>query len=148
MKFSTSRLYKMLCKAEPRVAKLTGYQVKFTEKSGRQLGKVFSKSPTLCNSRCSRDDCYVCKNSLSKGPTMCMVKSVVYEAVCASCDAEHRSGQSNQHRGRYVGQTSKTLYERSLKHIQGLNNHDTRGFAFKHWALVHPNPPQICVFCY
>ena len=72
---------------------------------------------------------------------MCNVKGVVYEAVCLQCDAEHRRGQSVKHCGRYVGQTAQTLYERSRKHLQGLKNHDTGGFAFKHWALVHPDSP-------
>ena len=38
------RLVKMLAKAEPRIAKITGYQMKFVEKSGRRLLNLFSIS--------------------------------------------------------------------------------------------------------
>ena len=141
-----SRLFKMLCKAEPRIAKLTGYEVKYTERSGKQLCKVLTMSPALSNARCSRNDCQVCLNTSANGPTMCNVKGVVYEAVCKQCDTEHRGGLIEKHRGRYVGQTSQTLYERSKKHIQGLRSHDMKGFAFKHWALVHSDsqaPPKL-----
>ena len=37
------RLIKMLARAEPRIAKVTKYQVKYAEKSGRQLSKFFPK---------------------------------------------------------------------------------------------------------
>ena len=39
------RLLKMLAKAEPRIAKLTKYQVKYVEKSGRKLAKMFPVEP-------------------------------------------------------------------------------------------------------
>ena len=41
------RLLKMLSKAEPRLAKVTGYQVKYVEKSGRKLSKYFRKFDIL-----------------------------------------------------------------------------------------------------
>ena len=75
MKFSTmmqvpsskdGRLIKMLAKAEPRLAKLTKYQVKYVERSGRQLHKLF---PTeIQKSCCFRSDCVVCKSKKSDGP--------------------------------------------------------------------------------
>ena len=37
------RLFLMLAKAEPRLYKITGYQVKYVESSGRQLSKSFPK---------------------------------------------------------------------------------------------------------
>ena len=62
------------------------------------------------------------------------------------CESDHKSDPSTPHKGRYVGQTAKTLYERSLKHLQGLRRHDVKGFAFKHWALCHQDlsvPPEF-----
>ena len=40
-----SRLLKMLVKAEPRIAKISQYQVKYVERSGKQLTKCFNKEP-------------------------------------------------------------------------------------------------------
>ena len=61
MKFSTTfkvpstkggRLLKMLSKAEPRIAKICGYQLKMVEGSGRPLSNMFSK--TFTDGRCHR----------------------------------------------------------------------------------------------
>ena len=52
------RLVKMLSKAEPRVAKITGYQVKYVEKGGRPLSRMFSKE--LSQNKCFRPDCAAC----------------------------------------------------------------------------------------
>ena len=41
------RLLKMLIKAEPKMAKISKYQVKYIEKSGKQLSKMFQKDPLL-----------------------------------------------------------------------------------------------------
>ena len=40
---SNGRLLKMLAKPEPRVAKITGYQIKFVEKPGKNLCNMFPK---------------------------------------------------------------------------------------------------------
>ena len=41
------------------------------------------------------------------------------------------------HEGLYVGQSSRTLYERACEHMNGLKNLDTANFLFKHWATAH-----------
>ena len=88
MKFTTimqvpsskdSRLLKMLAKAEPRLAKVTGYQVKYVERSGKQLSKFFAKEKT--EPKCHREECAVCVNSDPKKTSMCQVKGVVYAAL-------------------------------------------------------------------
>ena len=48
------RLIRMLAKAEPRIAKVTKYQVKYVEKSGRQLSKFFPKEKS--ENRCFRGE--------------------------------------------------------------------------------------------
>ena len=87
-----SRLLKMLAKSEPRLAKVTGYQVKYVEMSGRQLSKYFQKERS--ENRCFRIDCGVCVNSDTKKPSLCQVKGVVYTAVCVQCDKKFKEDMS------------------------------------------------------
>ena len=77
-----SRLFNMLAKAEPRLCKLTGYQVKYSEKSGRPLSKQF---PVPMSSKlCFREGCDVCKTHTGKGPSLCQIKSVVIRVFALS----------------------------------------------------------------
>ena len=138
-----SRLLRMLAKCEPRLAKASGYQSKYVEKSGRPLAKFF---PVSANTKCHRISCPVCSNEDLKGPSLCQVKSVVYECVCTLCDQNHKLDPSSKHLGRYIGQTSRTLSERATEHLAGLRRVDLKCHLVKHWALAHPEmltPPKF-----
>ena len=153
MKFTTvmqvpssknSRLLKELARIEPRVAKTSGYQAKLVEKSGRQLSKMFIKD--LGAIKCPRLDCIPCKNSSVKGTSMCRTKSVVYESVCALCETQHLFDPKSQHRGKYIGQTSRTLYECAIEHVRSLRNYESDSFSLKHWSIHHKDlerPPRF-----
>ena len=53
-----SWLMNKLCRAEPKLAKITGYSVKYVEKSGVQLARLFNRvtAPTKCH----WSDCSIC----------------------------------------------------------------------------------------
>ena len=130
------RLLKMLCKAEPRIAKISGYQVKFIEKSGQPLSHHFPKEPG--QSKCFREDCPVCINSSPEKPSLCQVKSVVYKGECQLC----AEGEPNT----YIGETSRTLAERVEEHHASCRRMESKSFMFKHWSDKHRNeehPPEF-----
>ena len=137
----------MLAKAEPRVAKVTGYQVKFVEKPGKSLCNMFPKE--ISQPRCYRESCAVCINSTSKHPTRCQQKGVVYFGICKICDAKFRAKESTgkvRHEGLYVGETSRTLSERAHEHRLALDRLDDSSFIVKHWSTKHSdmlNPPEF-----
>ena len=81
---NSGRLFKMLTKAEPRLAKSSGYQIKLIEKPGRPLTRFFNKS--FSSNRCHRTVCAVCSGSELKGPSKFGLKSVVYKGVCQICE--------------------------------------------------------------
>ena len=80
----------------------------------------------------------MCSKADGKRPTLCQVKSVVYTGVCLLCEAEHKLDPSVKHQGRYVGETSRSLSERSKEHLAAARRFDTGSFIVKHWALKHP----------
>ena len=73
-----SRLFREIAKIEPRLTKMTGYQVKLVEKSGRSLAKMLS--PNMSPPKCHRSDCLPCQN-----PEVipCAVLKMLYMKVSA-----------------------------------------------------------------
>ena len=139
-----SKLLREIAKIEPRLAKSTGYHVKLVERSGKPLSNMFSKS--ISSSKCHRSDCTPCSNSQIKGSFMCKVKSVVYEGVCNLCEAEFNLDKSLKHKGKYIGQTSRSLYERCGEHETSYRRMESKSFMFKHWAVAHSDlttPPTF-----
>ena len=80
----------------------------------------------------------MCLSHVGKGPSLCRVKSVVYQCVCLICDEIHKKTPHEPHNGLYVGETSRTLSERCDEHFKGLRRFDKSCFLLKHWALNHP----------
>ena len=138
------RLTKRLARAEPRVAKLTGYQTKIVEKGGTPLSRMFPKnfsSPT-----CGRIKCNVCKHHTGKKPSLCQVKSVIYSATCILCESEWNRDKTAKHKGKYIGETSRTLSERAFEHLASLRRYDMSSFMLKHWSICHAEllePPKF-----
>ena len=129
---------KELMKIEPQLAKLTGYNVKIVEKSGVQLARLFQRvySPSTCH----WNDCPACKFcDTSKKKSKCRVTNIVYEAVCIECEdtAAKQDGGKNNFIGRYIGESSRTLAERSKEHTDGAKNCEYDNFIVKHWVNHH-----------
>ena len=134
---SNGRLLKMLAKSEPRLAKITGYQIKFIEKPGRNLSNLFSKE--VSETKCYRESCAVCVNSDPEKPSKCQMKGVVYFGICSLCDRKYseRKNDSDRHEGLYMGETSQTLGERAQEHRLALSRLDESSFILKHWSTKH-----------
>ena len=103
-------------------------------------------STNLSDGKCQRPDCSVCYDPEQKGPSLCQIKNVVYEGVCKICENLHKLSPNSKHQGKYIGETYRTLYERSIEHKASLNRWDQSSFMFKHWALKHSeldSPPDF-----
>ena len=77
---------------------------------------------------------------------MCQVKGVVYSGICLVCEKKYREGGSESHQGIYIGETARTLSERSNEHRAGYRRMDFKNFMFKHWSNAHSdseNPPEF-----
>ena len=126
------------------MTKTTGYMVKMIEKGGRPLSLAFPK--TFTDGKCEREMCFVCKNPDIKGPSLCQVRSVVYQGVCVTCDKNHKEDGSRPHMGMYISETYRTLAERAEEHFAALKRFDFKSFMYKHWTLQHPecdSPPEF-----
>ena len=61
----------------------------------------------------------------------------MYESVCVLCENLHKIHKSEAHKGTYIGQTYRTLYERCGEHVAAFKRLDVSSFMLKHWALTH-----------
>ena len=69
---------------------------------------------------------------VGKGSSKCRRKSVVYQSECQACV------KSNLKPAIYIGETGRTLYERSLEHLDDVDKTRSSSHILKHWATVHP----------
>ena len=132
-----SVLLNNLIKSEDRLAVITGYNVKLVEQSGIQLARLF---PRVFNSdRCHWSNCPACREYDGKGGSRCRLSNVIYEGKCMTCEDEYKSGKREKKKiGCYIGESSRTLAERTVEHERGANSFETDNFIVKHWVIEHP----------
>ena len=105
--------------------------MRLVESAGTPLSRLFSLD--LSSGRCLRADCVVCELHNGNGSSKCRKKSVVYTSQCLVC---LESGSKD---GTYVGETGRTLFERSLENLSDVENKRSASHIFKHWAISHPD---------
>ena len=91
-----SILLNNLIKSEEKLALITGYNVKLVEQSGLQLSRLFQRVFTA--DRCHLTNCPTCKEFNGKGSSRCRINNVMYEAVCLTCDIQHKNGHREKKR--------------------------------------------------
>ena len=53
---------------------------------------------------------------------------------------------AKEKKGVYIGETGRSLAERSREHVKRMENSEKDNFILRHWALEHPamlDPPKI-----
>ena len=100
---------------------------------------------------CGRQDCVVCNQQDDKQQD-CRQRNVLYENHCQACKVDVQKDGSNKDdskkdgRGLYIGETSRSVYERSKEHQEDRDDREEDSHQVKHWVLDHPemsSPPQF-----
>ena len=135
-------LLKNLIKAEDNLALISGYNVKMVEQSGVQLSRIFPGMPSSTK-KCHWTDCPVCSESNVKGASGCRISNIVYEGECIDCLEDVENGiKTASDVGKYIGESGRTLAERSLEHVRGAKSFDKDNFIIKHWVLHHSDSTE------
>ncbi len=95
------------------------FKIRVDETSGRSLKQILQRSNPFKERQCSRDQCPVCTTG---GKGSCDMKGVNYEIQC-ECG------------GKYIGQSSRSSYERGREHFNQLRNE--KGVLWKHQSEEH-----------
>ena len=99
-----------------------GFQdrVKFVERNGANLGaQLVSKDPW--GSSCNQPECNMCSHQ----PGKCDLKGVVYQWECLLCKEEGI-------RAHYLGETSRTCFERMVEHKRQIEKGDAESPLVEH----------------
>ena len=90
---------------------------------------------------CEREDCVPCNQGDEKRIN-CKVRNILYENKCTVCNKDEdqkQSTKSYQMNGKwvYVGESARSLYERSKEHEKDKNDKMIESHQIKHWQLDH-----------
>ena len=141
---------------------LTGFRVRYQEAAGTKLANMFSTDLGR-GLHCGRHPCPPCDtNSEEKRPN-CRSSNILYESACMVCnptdnvtdktdaskllsspqeDLVHPSTQQPRKReGIYIGESSRSLHERSSEHENDAQNLTCKSHIIKHWMVKHPDLP-------
>ena len=87
---------------------------------------------------CHWPDCPTCANRETGKSSSCRISNIVYEATCIECLKQVSDGiKPKDQVGRYIGESSRTLAERSREHVAGAGNLEYENFIVKHWVISH-----------
>ena len=118
-----SRLRELFVRLVPTV----GFYVKVVERTGRKLQDMFPLTNLWGGQPCGREgDCVTCYQGAESIPD-CTAQSIHYENICSSCVPGARSKKQITREDLekvgaaavYVGETSRSINERSREHWQG-----------------------------
>ena len=138
-----ARLRKLFQRLEPTV----GLYVKVVERTGKKLQSLFPLN-LWDGAICGREqDCITCYQGAETIPN-CTKQSIVYENVCARCIPGARSREPVDTKdldpdkpALYVGETSRSIAERSREHWSSYKGGHEDSHINKHQLMEHNAAP-------
>ena len=133
-------LAKMMKDNEDGLAEMTRFRVKIQEAGGTKLARMFS-TDLGAGEPCGRENCQPCNSRTGCRPK-CKKQSILYESKCKECNPGEESShqEGNQPIGRigiYVGETSRSLFERTKEHFGDADGFKPGSHMVKHWMTSH-----------
>ena len=130
---------------------VTNRRVKMVEMKGTSLGQTFYNRNPWDGAGCSREDCHTCHQGGKQDKKEdCFRRNIMYESRFGTCeDKNEQPGEENGGRKSkkvktdladpniYVGETSRSLYERVKEHIRDGKNRAEDSHIAKHWDQAH-----------
>ena len=135
-------LAKRLREMFKRLEGIIGGGVKVVERTGTALARQFSLTRLWEGGPCWREDCVSCTQ---EGETVypCTRRNLVYENVCLNCHPEAGSKEGILDETKkgvqsvYVGESCRSLYERSKEHWRAFLDGKKDSHMLKHHVLIH-----------
>jgi hypothetical protein len=132
---------------EDEMVRITRFRVKFQEAGGVKLARMFS-TELATGTHCGRLECQPCADK-PEGRLTCKKQSILYESACKLCNQEDptiRKKDQRPREGIYVGETSRSLYERTKEHFGDKEAFKPGSHMVKHWMTSHAEDPECPAF--
>ena len=134
-------LAKRLREALREMEQTLGFRIKVAERAGRPLGSMFPLTSLWEGAQCGRGECITC---LQEGEEMppCSRKNLVYENICLECNPGATKGGDLETLKEgapslYIGETSRSIFERSREHWEGVRKGEEGNHMVKHQKMEH-----------
>ena len=132
-----------------RVEPTIGFTVKIVELSGLSLQSQFPLTTLWDEAACGREgECVTCYQGAEMLPN-CTKQSILYENVCHRCVPGAREDKKMKEEDLikeqpvlYVGETSRSLMERSKEHWASYRGRNKDSHMLRHQDLVHKGDPS------
>ena len=143
-------LAKKLRENEEKIANITKNRVKIVERTGTKLQDVLTKANPWKGIDCTRKNCLLChtKMKTEKNENQdCHKRSLVYEIKCLTCEKrelekieknENTKKREQIKQFKYIGETSRSSYERGWEHLNDLAQLKSSSHMLKHIVGEHP----------
>ena len=148
-------LAKLLRENEEKMGKFAKNKIKIIERAGIKLQDVLTRSNPWKGQDCQRTNCLLCltKKSTEKYTTQeCTKRSLVYETWCRTCEEQEiqkieeqqdvseqeikqQKAQIKLHK--YIGETSRSTYERGWEHLDAMAQLKSTSHMLKHAVGTH-----------
>ena len=109
-------------------------RIKIIERGGITIQRMLERPDPWGGEPCGREDCWICTSSheeSGKSIGKCSTEGAVYRVQCLDCK---ECGVVCE----YIGETSRSTYERSIEHQRALRNKDQKSPLYKHMEECHP----------
>ena len=119
-----------------------GFRVKIVERTGRSLGSKFPLNNLWAGAKCGREDCITCEQGGEEELPPCTKPNLVYENICVGCNPGAK-GRMEQEELKtsiptvYIGETSRSIFERSKEHWEGARKMCGKNHMVKHQLMEH-----------
>ena len=124
------RLVNLLRKEEEKLFPVIGHRLKLVEKCGVKLKNVLWKADPWGGIACDDLKCPICLEESDR--PICKVANAIYTNTCKICMKEGKKTQ-------YVGETSRTLIERSKEHHRDKKDMKRTSHMREHMLDEHPD---------
>ena len=136
---------------EKKLGRMTGYRIRVAESAGMPLSRLLPSTNPWGSEDCEREDCVPCSQGDEKRIN-CKIRNILYENKCTVCNEQDDNQKKNSEpykmdgKGVYVGESGRSLYERSKEHEKEKNDKMIESHQIKHWQLEHKEldaPPRF-----
>ena len=143
-----ARMRELISRLEP----MLGFGVRVAERCGKSLQSLFPLNNLWKGTKCGREDCITCEQQGAEELPDCTKKSVLYENACLDClpSAGLKGGAKNEEMepalpALYVGESSRSVMERSREHWAGYRSKKDDNHMVKHQLVAHggADPPNF-----
>ena len=147
-------LARRLRETEIEMEKQSGFRIKIVERTGLKIVDLLHKADPWQGADCQRESCLLCRTKMKTEKNTqqeCTRRNIVYENWCMTCeneekekidnmeleDTEKKERMKNIKLYKYIGETARSSFERSLEHQRDFIEMKLDSHKLKHYLEKH-----------